>query len=405
MLRYFLPTISILAISLTLFAGEENFGLKISGFIKADHMLDSRQVTVAREGHFLFYPKPPLLDSRGADINSTANFNQLAVQTRIRGSVTAPDAFGAKMSGVIEGAFFGQTNTDINGLRLRHAFVKFGWTNTVLLFGQTWHPMFVTAVFPGTVSFNTGVPFQPFSRNPQARLEQNIGARGKMILAVLSQRDFTSPGGSEALRNAVIPNLHYQLQFTPGPHVFGAGIDYKVLRPALSEDGIKTDETVRGTSFIAYSKVKLGKVFLKLEGIAGENLYDMLMLGGYATRTGSGAGNTPTAYASIDNLSFWGEIYGGKKFSPGIFFGYTENRGAGTEVNLPVESLSRGCTIKDVWRVSPRMIFNSGNARFASELEITRAGYSETCDAQGRPSGKIENVTNVRLLFAAYLFF
>ncbi|MCB0316360.1 MAG: hypothetical protein KDH84_24420, partial [Calditrichaeota bacterium] len=104
----------------------------------------------------------------------------------------APDAFGAKASGVIEGAFFGHTNDDINGFRLRHAFVKLAWEKTALYFGQYWHPMFVTAVFPGVVSFNTGVPFQPFSRNPQFRLEQTMSSSAKFIVALLSQRDFAS---------------------------------------------------------------------------------------------------------------------------------------------------------------------------------------------------------------------
>ena len=131
---------------------EKKFGIDFSGFVKTDLMFDSRQTVAAREGHFLLFPSPEVLDANGDDINAKANLNILSIQTRLKGSITAPDAFGANISGVIEGAFFGQTDGDVNGFRLRHAFVKLTWENCNLLIGQYWNPMFITEVFPGTIS-------------------------------------------------------------------------------------------------------------------------------------------------------------------------------------------------------------------------------------------------------------
>ena len=102
---------------------------------------------------------PESKDQNGDDKNAVPNLNILAVQTRLKGTITGPDAFGAKTGGVIEAAFFGHSNSDVNGFRLRHAFLTLKWTNKTLLMGQFWHPMFVTDCFPGTVSFNTGMPF------------------------------------------------------------------------------------------------------------------------------------------------------------------------------------------------------------------------------------------------------
>ena len=96
----------------------------------------------------------------------------LSVQTRLVGKITGPDAFGAKTSGYIEAEFFGTSDADVNGFRLRHAYVKLNWTTTELLIGQFWHPMFITESFPEVVSFNTGAPFQPFNRSPQIRVTQ-----------------------------------------------------------------------------------------------------------------------------------------------------------------------------------------------------------------------------------------
>ena len=155
---------------ITLAAQDEgNFGIKFSGFVKNDFFFDTRQTVAAREGHFLLWPAAVTLDETGVDINAQSNFNILAVQSRLKGAITGPDAFGAKTSGVIEADFFAQANDNINLLRLRHAFVKLNWEHMELLAGQYWNPLFVTDCFPGTVSFNTGTPPQSFSRNPQVR--------------------------------------------------------------------------------------------------------------------------------------------------------------------------------------------------------------------------------------------
>jgi hypothetical protein len=95
------------------FAQDTKFGIKFSGFVKTDIYWDSRQTISVREGQFLLYPANEKLDADGNDINAKANFNMLSIQTRLRGTITGPDALGAKTSGVIEGAFFGQTSGSV----------------------------------------------------------------------------------------------------------------------------------------------------------------------------------------------------------------------------------------------------------------------------------------------------
>ncbi|MEI7597313.1 MAG: hypothetical protein WCK02_16305 [Bacteroidota bacterium] len=124
--------LALLAVSsLTLNAQEKKeepkFGIKFSGFVKTDAFYDTRQTVNAREGHFLLYPDNILLDALQKDINNQGNFNMLSIQSRLKGAISGPDAFGAKTSGVLEADFFGNTGSgldDVNGFRLRHAFVK-----------------------------------------------------------------------------------------------------------------------------------------------------------------------------------------------------------------------------------------------------------------------------------------
>lgn len=385
---------------------KQNFGISFSGFVKTDFIYDSRQTVSLREGHFFLYPQSENLDVNGKDINAKSGFNILSIQTRLNGRITGPDAFGAKTSGQIEAEFFGTADGDINGFRLRHAFVKFDWDKTSLLVGQTWHPMFVVEMFPGVVSFNTGAPFQPFSRNPQIRFTYSV-ENMKFILAALSQRDFQSNGpdgfSSSYLRNSLIPNLHAQLQYSEVGNLFGAGVDYKKLTPRLATvKKVVTDNSISALSAIVYAKLNIKPVTIKTEVVYGNNLADHLMLGGYAVKS-INAVTGEEEYTPVSVLSFWGEIATGKEIEFALFGGYSKNMGAGD--NISGSYYGRGINIENLIRISPRVQFNSGQSRISTELEYTSAGYGTPANLN---KGKVENVktfSNLRLLIAVYYFF
>ncbi|MBU1100418.1 MAG: hypothetical protein KKA84_08445 [Bacteroidetes bacterium] len=382
----------------------DSFGIKVKGFVKTDVMLDTRQTVTAREGHFLLYPVGEALDVNGDDVNEGANLNMLSIQSRVTGTITAPDFLGAKSSGVLEGAFFGHSNSDINGFRLRHAFLKLDWENSTLLIGQYWHPMFITECFPDVVSFNTGVPFQPFSRNPQIRFIQKFDDV-QLTLVAASQRDFTStgPGGANSsyLRDAGLPILDANLKYVSKNLAIGAGVNLQSLKPKLVTPlNYKSEEKINGVSFIGFAKVVTDDFTIKVEGVYGDNMYDLLMLGGYAVESVN-ATTEEEIYTPIKTLSTWTDISFGKEVKFGVFAGYTKNLGSDNVITGSY--YSRGNNIASVMRVSPRVSYQMGNTRFASELEYTSADY-------GTPNnlGEVENTTsvaNVRLVFSAYLFF
>jgi hypothetical protein len=398
------------------------WGIKFGGFLRNDMYYDSRQVVSARpanQGELLLYPANKSLDINGKDINASPSFNATAITSRLSGVVTGPDAFGAKTSGILEAEFFGNANGNENVFRLRHAFAKLDWEKTQLAFGQFWHPLFVTDCFPGVVSFNTGMPFQPFARNPQVRLTQKLGGNFNLILAAVSQTEaFVSPGSSTGIalgasagaqtfiNDAVLPNLHAQLQYKTPALVAGFALDYKSIRPALkvvSAPGattyLATSENMNSTSLEAYAKITTKDVILKGEYVSGQNLYDHLMMGGYL------------AYGTVPNISYkpiqvnamWFELIGtGKKVIPGLFIGYTNNNGS-TETAAAVASYARGiaanaASLDHIFRVAPRMEFVSGKFKFSTEIEVTSAGYG-TASSTGKVATVSTDVTNTRLLF------
>jgi hypothetical protein len=383
---------------------DETFGIKVKGYVKTDVMFDSRQTVAAREGHFLLYPAGEDPDLNGDDANARANLNMLAIQTRLTGTITGPDVGSAKTSGTIEGAFFGHSNSDVNGFRLRHAFMKLAWEQSSLLIGQYWHPMFITECFPGVVSFNTGSPIQPFSRNPQIRYTHKINDF-QISTTAASQRDFTSYGpagsGSTYLRNSAIPILNVTLKYiTPG-FTTGIGANYISLTPRLKTPaGYKTDEKVSSIAAMGFAKFVKDKLTLKAETIYGSNLADLLMLGGYAVKNTDQSTGAET-YTDINVMSSWGEIIYGNTLQYGLFFGYTENLGADDPITG--NYYARGSNIASVMRVAPRIQITKGKVQFAGEVEYTVAEYG-TADSKGKVK-ETSSVSNLRVLFASYLFF
>jgi len=404
---------------------EPKFGINFSGYVKTDIYTDSRQIVNLREDHFLIYPENQKLDINGIDINAKNHTGILSIQSRITGKITGPDVLKAKTSAMIEADFFGnenQTFVDINGFRLRHAIIKLNWKTTELLVGQYWHPLFITECFPDVVSFNTGAPFQPFSRTPQIRLSQTTG-KFKMIFTASEQRDFlsTGPDGSnhKYLSNAVIPDMNFNLQYShlwneTNEFLIGAGFEYKQIVPRLSatadiniKDGVDSiyyaaDDKVKSSAVSVYTKLRLKPVTFKAYAILGSNMFDHVMLGGYAVTSINKTPELRYDYDPVKILSMWAEISTNGKIQGAIFAGYTRN--LGTDVDNTGIYYSRGSNINSVYRVSPRLIMNFGKLRIAPEIEITAAQYGKA-NVRGVVDSGLITVSNIRALLAFYYFF
>ncbi len=380
--------------------------LNFSGFIKTDVLYDTRQTVSIREGHFLLYPKDQLLDPDGRDLNAKDTFHILSIQTRLALQITGPKALGAKPTGYIEGEFFGHSDPDINGFRLRHAYLKLNWEKSELMIGQFWHPMFNTESFPEVVSFNTGAPFEPFSRAPQIRFTWTEG-KFSLQAAALSQRDFASTGpdgvSTVYLRNAAFPELNIKAAYATKNLLLGGGGNLLRVVPRLSTaTGYRTDESVNSAAAYAFARLKTAPLTVKAQVVYGGNLHHLTMLGGYAV---SEIGSLPElrwTYVPVNTGSAWLEIQtNGSRWQAGIFGGYSKNYG--TRKNIVGAIYSRGDTIDHLLRIAPRIVFNAGKVRLAQEVELTSAAYGPR-DIRGRVNPS-RTVTNLRLLFAAYYFF
>lgn len=387
------------------------------GYVKLDAFYDSRKVVSGREGHFLLWPAPPDLDTEGNDLADKPSFNMLAVQSNFGLKVSGPIILNANSTAKIEGDFFGQKNDNINLLRLRHAFLKLSWEKTDLLVGQFWNPVFNLEAFPYTVSFTTGTPVLPFSRNPQIKLSHKTG-NFKFSGIVLSQRDYPSYGpdpadpsvsipSSHFLKNSALPEFHakigYKKKFDNMTLKAGAGAGYKQIMPrTVTNTGYKTDATVPGMSATAYLSLGNKKFRIATGGIYGNNATDVMSIGGFAVKGICDTTKNFYNYTTLSSGSLWADLsYNTDNFHFGVLGGYVKHLGAAD----PIVGMSWGLAnnMAYLYRIAPRVWYQKKSFRISFEIEHTAAAFGNP-DETGIVRDAQE-VANSRFLLGLYYFF
>lgn len=357
---------------------EQKPSVTLSGFVRYELFFDTYESVDTRDGEVYLYPLRENLDINGDDINNNFQLNMLGLQARPRISAVGPNAFGAKVTGVLEGDFLGVSQADSRMLRLRHGFLKLNWEKSELMMGHTWHPMFVTECFPTTVSMGAGVPFHVLNRAPQVRYTASLGNTMSVMGALLIHGYHKSVGPADAQRNSGLPDTQFQFKFKTDNIFTSFTAGYKFLTPRLETiDGVKTNETIGSFNIAANTKLSFDPVTIKVEGIYGQNLTHFIMIGGY------GAAEDPTVvanydyeYTNINTMSVWSDVAFNLDFMEiGVFGGYSSNLGAkGDYYSLGYE---RGRDIKSIFRVSPRVVVKSGKVDFGLEYMLTGATYGD----------------------------
>jgi hypothetical protein len=379
----------------------EKIKVEFSGFFRADYWYDSRQTVDAVDGLFLLYPKRPELDANGNDMQAAPSINSLAMATRLRANFKMPNLLNAKSNIYIETDFTGMSN--MVNLRLRHAYTKLQWDKTSLLIGLTWHPMFVTDVFPTVASLNTGAPFQSFNRSPQLTFQHKLAQGLTLSLSLVYQSDSKSFGPNTApneasssyLRNGLLPNLNGGLQLITGSFTIGGSVDFKSLRPRLFTTSLKTptlkyvtSERVNSYSGMLYLKYQISNFSVKTKGIFGQNLYEHLLLGGYAVSSLDSL-TGKEEYTPTNHLFIFTNITYGKKYQLGVFLGYAKNLGTTKNFVSSTDRIySRGMDIDYMYRVSPTVSYINDRFLLSAELDYTASAFG---DINNTHRGKILN--------------
>jgi hypothetical protein len=438
---------------------QPEYGIKFGGFVKFDAFNDSRQVVGARDDMYFLYPAArsqitsapqvpvnffatgipaaafsPVGDANNQKLYVFANNEDLstrgqttftAVQSRLTGKITAPDAFGAKVTGMIEGDFFGTTEAQKYAFGLRHAWINLDWGATSMRFGQDWHPLFLQGgIFPGTLQFSPLSPIHPFGRAPQIALTQKMGDL-KLSVHLLEQlyhadRDNTGVENNIMIRRAKVPEIAAQLSYTLGGVTIGGTFDHRELM--VSDDTNPTGNTqpngssvtaastavgnntnrVKMNTYQAFAQLKQGDLTIKASTTMGDSFVNLIGVGGFAVKqsqfeknmapalitagmnateaqavTGAYYAFTKREYSPIQVRSGWLEIVYGKELEFGIVGGITENLGARDDINASAAYGRNAVNLKEVMTIAPRVKITSGKTIIGFEYIYSQAKYLE----------------------------
>jgi len=391
----------------------KDVSLKIYGHVRTDFYYNSRDNVQSVDGLFYSYPKDEKLDANGNDINGSDNSNMYTVYSRMGFDFAGPMIGKAKTSAKIEFDFRGNGNDNLSALRLRHAYFNFDWGKNKLLVGQTSHPFF-GEVSPQILNLNTGSPFQPFGRAPQIRYRHNSGAL-QLQAAAVWQSQFKSHGPSAddgtgngnarnqyPHKNSNIPELALGLDYKANGWIVGVGIDMLSIAPrtkAIGEDGstFKVDERLTTVSYEAHLKYQKDKLFLAAKSTLGSNFTHTSMLGGYGIKS-QDVKTGEREYTPFRNSSNWINIVYGKKWKPGVFFGYIKNLGTADDM-VSSTTYGTGTNIDQLWTATFELTYNVPHWKVGAEYNYTSADYGTL-----QKNGKVKDthaVGNNRLVLSA----
>lgn len=418
-----LSTLSfLLLIVFTLFGQEkkEEKSIKFYGFIRNAIYTDTYRGVDAVHDQFYLLPLYIGTDNNGDHINQDFQSNMTAIASRMGAKISGPELFGAKSSALIEFDFGGITSLYPSVFRIRHAYMKLDWDNSMLLAGQAWHPFWGDASFPHVGSLNTGAPFQPFNRSPQVRYDYKLGDKTTLLGAVVYENQYTSKGfygptddvdKTKAMRYSAMPEFVLMAKYKTGNINLGVGAEYKSILPTDIINNLKTNITNNSYGFTAYGNYKKDKLYVLLKGTYGQNLTHLTMPGGYGVKAVD-ATTGAYEYTNYNNYAAFLNVTYGKKWQAGLLAGMGGNLGTSDAL---VDVGGNGAkiaglfaTVEGIYRVAPSLTLNVKNFRFTAEYEMTSAAYGDKTSGLDLSDGLYNSTvlaTNHRMLFMMMYMF
>jgi hypothetical protein len=409
MTKKFILAIALLAATLSAAAQENAAQFKWYGFIRNYAVADTRESVYGTEDFFYYVPKDIKMVN-GTDLNAQKTFAFAAITSRIGLDVTGYQIEGWKVGAKLEADFYagvsGVTGTAL--LRLRQAYVTLGKGGFSAKIGQAWHPM--AADMPHVFSLNTGAPFGPFSRTPEVVLEGKLSDAVTLTGALLWQMQYTSfgPEGASAnyMKYSGIPELYLGLSYKANGFTGRVGVDMLSIRPRHNDGTRKVSDRITTVSPFIYLEYTKNLFSIKAKSIYAQAGEHMNLNGGYGVSAINSDGSW--SYSPTRNSSTWVSLSYGKKLQGVLFAGYVRN--FGTKDALVGDlyfSKNSFSNMRQMYRITPEVIYNLGKVAFGLEYEMTSVQYGEfgAADVYGLANQNIHCVTNHRFqLMVKYTF-
>ena len=412
MTKKIILAIALLAATLSA-AAQDAPKFKWYGFIRNYAVADSRESVYGTEDFFYYLPKDRNVVD-GQDLNSQRTFAFAAITSRLGLDVTGYEIERWKVGAKLEADFYagvsGVTGTAL--FRLRQAYVTLAKGGFSAKIGQTWHPM--AADMPHVFALNTGAPFGPFSRTPQATVDLKLSNELTLTASALWQMQYTSAGpvgaSADYIKYAGTPEVYLGLGYKANGFAAKAGVDVLSIKPRHNDGVRKVSDRITTVSPFLYAEYSKGLFAVKAKTIFAQAGEHMNLNGGYGVTSVTADGSYE--YAPTRNSSSWVSFSYGKKAQFVLFGGYVRNFGTAKELissdkNHLFFSKNSFSNMNRMFRVSPEFIYNLGKVAFGLEYELTGVQYGTfgTNDVRGLATENLHWIRNHRLqLMVKYTF-
>lgn len=409
MRKYILTIAALLSVSVA-FAQETPAKFKLYGFIRNYISADTRAVSAGTEDLYFYMPKGKAMTD-GFDANAGFNWRFVSLTTRLGLDVSGYKFGTMGVSGKVEADFY-NLSSNVPILRLRQAFMKLTWDESpvALTIGQTWHPM--AADMPHMTNLETGAPFNPFNRSPQATLDYKAGDfTFTASLLYLNHYLPTGPAGkSKDYYKYGLPEFYAGVTYKSGKFTGKLGVDMVNLRPYRtiedwrvvpgSSDPAKTIEvkslltTVSPFVFVQYTD---GLFQLRAKSILAQGGEHMNLLSGYGISSYNEDGTI--TYTPMQDWASFVSFQYGKKFQVMGMLGYMKQLGTTKDVTTIWINNSADLRIQQAFRATPTVAWNLGKFTVSLEYNLTAAEFgSGVRDARGMFNGDKEWILNHRFI-------
>ena len=392
------------------FAQETPAKFKLYGFIRNYISADTRAVSAGTEDLYFYMPKGKAMTD-GFDANAGFNWRFVSLTTRLGLDVSGYKFGTMGVSGKVEADFYNLSGS-VPILRLRQAFMKLTWDESplALTIGQTWHPM--AADMPHMTNLETGAPFNPFNRSPQATLDYKAGDfTFTASLLYLNHYLPTGPAGkSKDYYKYGLPEFYAGVTYKSGKFVGKLGVDMVNMRPYRtiedwrvvpgSGDPAKTIQvkslltTVSPFVFVQYTD---GLFQLRAKSILAQGGEHMNLLSGYGVSSYNEDGTI--TYTPMQDWASFVSFQYGKKFQVMGMLGYMKQLGTTKDVTTIWINTAADVHIQQAFRATPTVAWNLGKFTVSLEYNLTAAEFgSGARDARGMFSGDKEWILNHRFI-------
>ena len=414
--------ISALLLGGSAFAQEETPSkFKLYGFIRNYAVLDTREVKAGTEDLYFYMPQDKNISSlTGEDLNEGFNWRFVSLTTRLGLDVSGYKFGKMGVSGKVEADFYNM-NGSVAILRLRQAFMKLKWDESLLslTIGQTWHPM--AADMPHMNNLETGAPFNMFNRSPQVTAD--VAAGDFTFTASLLYLNHYLPTGPDGKTKNYfkygLPEAYVGVSYKHGGVLARVGMDVLNIKPVayVGYNNANPEKVVRGYTMdkkvakasgllttmspFAFFQYTSGKFQLRAKSVLAQAGEHLNLLSGYGFASLDDVNHVYTYTPMQDWSSFVSFSYG-KKVQAMCMLGYMKQLGTTRDLaegGALWMNTAADTKIQQAFRATPTVAWNIGKFTVSLEYNMTAAEFGRgERDLRGLYTGDKEWILNHRFI-------